>query len=71
MKITDEEWQTLGPLCLSNVAERLLTLRTPCLASDLDRLVALLFTRANNPADYYTPAVEDARHDLKLLAGLS
>lgn len=46
-------------------------LRTPGMRSEFTRHINTLSARANNPTEYIAEAVEDARYDLMLIAGIA
>ena len=52
--------------------ERLVSrLRTPGMRSEITRYINALSDRADKPTEYIAEAVEDARHDLMLIAGIA
>jgi hypothetical protein len=46
-------------------------LRTPGIRSEITRYINALSERADKPTEYIAEAVEDARHDLMLIAGIA
>ena len=46
-------------------------LRTPGMRSEITRYIDALYERADKPEEYIAEAVEDARHDLMLIAGIA
>lgn len=69
--ITEPHWHANRERVARSL-ERLITrLRTPGMRSEITRYINALSERADNPQEYIAEAVEDARHDLLLIAGIT
>lgn len=68
---TEPHWQANRERVSRALTGMVKQFRTASLKSEVTRYINALQTRADNPEDYISDAVEDARHDLMLLAGIA
>jgi hypothetical protein len=68
--MTDQQWQTTRIIVGKSLQGMIGQIRTPGMQETIRRFVEALAERADKPTEYIAEAVEDARHDLMLIAGL-
>lgn len=69
--ITEPHWHANRERVARSLERMVSRLRTPGMRSEITRYINALSERADKPTEYIAEAVEDARHDLMLIAGIA
>jgi hypothetical protein len=69
--LAERHWAAIRERVAYGVASVVREIRTPGFQSEVTRYTDTLFDRADRPDLYIDEAVEDARHDLRLIAGIA
>lgn len=67
--IAEPNWRKSRENVVRSLKNMTCQIRTPGVRSEITRYVNALLERADKPTEYIPEAVEDARHDLVVIAG--
>ena len=68
--MTEPNWHANRERIARSLERMVSRLRTPGMRPEITRYINALSERADKPSEYIAEAVEDARHDLMLIAGI-